>query len=179
MARKVGGDGEQKGDGSGRGTYLEGGKVDDAVNGRVRLEDGVKRRLVRHVGLVEEGPLAAEELDTVEGHDGRVVQAVDDNDVVPVLEEGERREGADVAGSSARGVSGAGARWGGRARTRLLGRCRRPWFRLEVVRGLRGRGGARVGWVVSQMGWIQCETTDQSSLMKVVQGDIKGGRPKI
>ena len=75
--------------------------MDDAVDGRVLLEDGVERRLVRYVDFIEKGPLAAEELDAVEGHDGRIVEAVDDDDVVAVLEEGERREGADVAGSSA------------------------------------------------------------------------------
>lgn len=41
------------------GEYLEGRKVDDAVNGRVLLEDGIERRLISYVGLIEEGSLAA------------------------------------------------------------------------------------------------------------------------
>lgn len=149
--------------------------MDDAVDGRVLLEDGVERRLVRHVGLVEEGPLAAEELDAVEGHDGRVVQAVDDDHVVAVLEEGERREGADVAGSSARGVSGSGG---------AVGRawvCAYPVTRtvptamaaVGVVRGLRGRGGARVFCVADGMGSMR--NYGSKPLMKVVQGEIKRG----
>lgn len=80
--------------------YLEGGEMDDAVDGRVLLEDGVKGGLIGHVDVVEGGALPAEELHAVEGHDGRVVQVVDDDDIVAVLEEREGREGPDVAGAT-------------------------------------------------------------------------------
>ena len=104
--------------------------MDNAVDGRVLLEDGIERRLIRYVGLIEEGPLAAEELDAVEGYDGRVVEAVDDDDIIAVLEEGEGREGADIAGSSAVCVSWYRCAIGGCVRTRLLGLCRRAWLQL-------------------------------------------------
>lgn len=78
--------------------YLERGEVDDAVNGRMLGEDSVEGRLVRDVDLVEVGTAAADELDAVEGHLGGVVEVVDNDDVVAVLEQSERREGANVAG---------------------------------------------------------------------------------
>ena len=78
--------------------------MDHAVNGRVRLEHGVERCLVRYIGLVERRPAAADELDAVERDLGRVVQVVDDDDIIVVLEERERRERANVAGATVRRV---------------------------------------------------------------------------
>lgn len=63
--------------------------MNDAVNGRVLGEDIVNGLLVGDVDLVEVRAAATEQLDSVEGHFGRVVQAVDNDDVVAVLEEGE------------------------------------------------------------------------------------------
>jgi hypothetical protein len=72
--------------------YLQGGKVDDIVNVRVLGKDLVQRGLVGDVALVEGGPLAADELDAVDHLGRRVVQVVDDDDLVVGLEESERRE---------------------------------------------------------------------------------------
>lgn len=79
---------------------LEGGEVDDRVNGWVLLEDLVESGLVSDVELVEVGAAAADELDTVESDLGRVVERVDNDNVVTVLEEGEGGEGANVAGAT-------------------------------------------------------------------------------
>jgi len=74
--------------------------VDDAVNLGVLGKDVVERGLVGDIDLMEDGPAAAEQLDAVEGGDGRVVEVVDDDDLVAVLEQGQRREGANVSGSA-------------------------------------------------------------------------------
>ncbi|GKT45248.1 uncharacterized protein ColSpa_05429 [Colletotrichum spaethianum] len=83
------------------GVYLEGGEVDDAVDLGVLLEDGIEAGLVGNVDLVEVGALAAQELDAVDGDLGRVVEAVDNDHIVAVLEQGEGGEGANVAGTTA------------------------------------------------------------------------------
>jgi hypothetical protein len=83
-----------------RGSYLEGGKVNDGVNGGVLGEYIVKGLLVGDVDLVELGAAAADELDAVQSDLGRVVEVVDDDDVVAVLKENQRRERANVARSA-------------------------------------------------------------------------------
>ncbi|POR37440.1 Putative quinone oxidoreductase [Tolypocladium paradoxum] len=88
-----------------RAARLEGGKVDDAVNGRVLGKHVVEGLVVRHVDLVKVGPAAAEQLDAVDGDLGRVVEAVDNDDIVAVLEESQGGEGADVARATARTTS--------------------------------------------------------------------------
>ena len=80
---------------------LEGGEVDNAVDLGVLGEDGVESGLVSDVDLVEDRAAAADQLDAVEGDLGRVVEAVDDDDIVAVLEEGEGREGPNVARTAA------------------------------------------------------------------------------
>lgn len=75
--------------------------MDDGVNVRVLLEDVVEGLLVRHIDLVEVGAAAGDDLDAVESHLGRVVEVVDNDYIVPVLEEGEGGEGANVAGTTA------------------------------------------------------------------------------
>jgi hypothetical protein len=65
-------------------------------------EDIVEGSLVGDVDLVEVRAAAADELNAVESNLGRVVQVVDNNDVVAVLEEGKRRERANVARSAVR-----------------------------------------------------------------------------
>lgn len=82
---------------------FEGREVDHAVDGGVRREDGVEGGFVGDVDAVEGRAVAGDELDAVEGDGGGVVQVVDDDDVVVVLEEGEGREGADVAGPAGEG----------------------------------------------------------------------------
>ena len=81
-------------------TYLEGGEVDDTVDGRVLGEDLVDGLLVSEVDLVEVGATAADQLNAVEGDLGGVVEVVDDDDIVAVLQESEGGEGANVAGST-------------------------------------------------------------------------------
>lgn len=80
-----------------RHAYLERGEVDHIVDVWVVVEDLVESSLVCNVGLVEFGPLAADEFDAVDDFLGRVVEAVDDDDLVVGLEQGEGREGANVA----------------------------------------------------------------------------------
>jgi hypothetical protein len=80
--------------------YLQSGKVNHIVDIWVLLEDLVERGLVCHVALVEGRSLAADELDAVYDFLGRVVEVVDDDDLVVGFEEGESREGANVAGTT-------------------------------------------------------------------------------
>ena len=81
--------------------HLQRGEVDDIVDVGVLLEHLVERGLILDVELVEFGLLAADELDAVEDLLGRVVEIVDDDDLVAGLEESKRCERADVAGSTA------------------------------------------------------------------------------
>lgn len=71
--------------------------MDNTVDIGMRLEDLLERRLIRDIDLVEDGPLAAQQLDAVQADLGRIVQTVDDNHIVAVLEKCERRERSDVA----------------------------------------------------------------------------------
>lgn len=63
----------------------------------MRLEDLLECWLVGDIDLVEDGPLAAQELDAVQADLGRIVQAVDNNHIVAMLEKSEGRERSDVA----------------------------------------------------------------------------------
>ena len=60
-----------------------------AVNLGVLLEDLVEASLIGDIQLVELGTLATDELDAVDSDLGGVVEAVDNNNIVAVLEEGE------------------------------------------------------------------------------------------
>lgn len=80
---------------------LERGKVDNAVDIGVRLEDLVEASLVGDINLVEGRALLGDALDTVQNDLGRVVETVDDDDLVAVLEQGHSSERADVAGATA------------------------------------------------------------------------------
>lgn len=75
--------------------------MNDTVNSWVLLENLVEGLLVGDICLVELGPLAANELDSVKGDLGGVVEVIDNYDLVAILEEGKRGEGADVAGTTA------------------------------------------------------------------------------
>lgn len=86
----------------GQSTHLERRKVDDAIDVRVSLEHLIEPRLVCDVKLGELGPLAADELNAIDHLVGGVVQVVRDDDLVARLEQGQGREGPDVARSSAR-----------------------------------------------------------------------------
>jgi hypothetical protein len=60
--------------------------VDDTVNFGVLCEYVVKRSLVRHVDLVKNWSLAANQFDTVERDLGGVIEVIDDDDIVTILE---------------------------------------------------------------------------------------------
>ncbi|KAH5441296.1 hypothetical protein HBI47_043770 [Parastagonospora nodorum] len=77
--------------------YLESSEVNDIVNVWVLFEDLVERSFVGDVGLVEGWSLAADELDAIDDFGRRVVEIVDDDDLVVCLEKSESCEGANVA----------------------------------------------------------------------------------
>jgi hypothetical protein len=83
-----------------RETNLQSSKVDNAVNVGVGLKDLVESGWVGDIGLDELGPLAADQFNAVDDFGGRVVQVVGNDDLVASLEQGEGREGPDVARSS-------------------------------------------------------------------------------
>ena len=74
--------------------------MNDGVDGGVLGEDLVEGSLVGDVNLVKVGTAAAEELDAVESDLGRVVEAVYDDNIVTMLEQGEGGERTDVAGTT-------------------------------------------------------------------------------
>lgn len=74
--------------------------MDDAVNVGVGSKHLVEGSRVGDIGLDELGPLAADQFNAVDDFGGRVVQVVGDDNLVASLEEGEGREGANIARSS-------------------------------------------------------------------------------
>jgi hypothetical protein len=78
--------------------------VNNTVDSGVRGKDLVELVLLGDIGLVELRSLAADELDAVEGDFGRVVEVVYNHDIVAVLQEGQRRERANVACATKRRV---------------------------------------------------------------------------
>jgi hypothetical protein len=74
--------------------------VDDAVDGGVLGEHLVQSLLVCDVNLVEVGTAAGQQLDAVEGDLGGVVEAVYNDDIVAGVQQGQSREGANVARST-------------------------------------------------------------------------------
>lgn len=76
--------------------------MDHRVDLGVFLEHGIQRLLVRDIDIVEDGLATTDELDAVQDLLRRVVEVVDDNDVVARDEELQAGKGADVARSSSR-----------------------------------------------------------------------------
>lgn len=74
--------------------------MDHAVNIRVFLEDLVETSLLGDINIVELGPLAADELDTVDGLLRSIIQIVRDHDFVVCLQESECGERTDVTAPS-------------------------------------------------------------------------------
>lgn len=74
--------------------------MDNVVNIWVLLEDLVERSLILNVELVELWLLAADELNAVDDLLRGVVEVVDDDDLIASLEESERCERANVAGTT-------------------------------------------------------------------------------
>lgn len=83
-----------------QGQYLQRRKMDNTVDLRMRLKDFLERRLIDDVDFIEIRSLSTEQLDAVEDYFGRVVEAVDNNDVVAMFEECQRGEGTNVAGAT-------------------------------------------------------------------------------
>lgn len=81
-------------------TDLKGSKVDNTVNLRVLLKDAVQRLLVRNISFVEDRPFSANQLNTIERDLRRVVEVVDNDDIVIVLQQSQRCEGSNVAGAT-------------------------------------------------------------------------------
>lgn len=77
--------------------------MNDAVNLRVLGEDIIESALVGDVELVESRTASADFLNSVEDIFERIVQAVNNDDVVAILEEGKSGEGANVASATAEG----------------------------------------------------------------------------
>ena len=71
--------------------------MNDIVNVWVLFEDLIERSFVGDVGLVEGWSLAADELNAIDDFRRRVVEIVDDDDLVVCLKKRESCEGANVA----------------------------------------------------------------------------------
>lgn len=97
--------------------------MDDAVDGRVLGKDLVQRLLVGDVGLVKVGAAAGQQLDPVNGNLGRVVETVDNDDIVAGVEQGQSRERADVARAT--------ADWA--QRSMLVQRCRAKQNKTSIM----------------------------------------------
>lgn len=74
--------------------------MDDIVDVRVLLKHLVQLLLIGDIQRVVLGPLAADELNTVEDLIGRVVEVVDDDDLVVGFEERESSERPNIAGAT-------------------------------------------------------------------------------
>jgi hypothetical protein len=81
---------------------LQSREVDNAVNVRVRRKDLVKSFFICDIDLVEVWSLSAEKLDTVKGNLGRVVEAVDNYNLIAMFEESKGCERPDIPGASVR-----------------------------------------------------------------------------
>lgn len=85
--------------------------MDNVVNVWVFLEDLVESGLILDIQLVELWPLAADQLDAVDDLFRRVVEVVNDDNLVASLEEGESRERANVACATAVDQQAAVTAW--------------------------------------------------------------------
>lgn len=74
--------------------------MNDAVDGGVLGENLVEGFLVGDIELVEFGSATADLLDTIDRDLRRVVQTVDDDNVVAILEKRKGGEGANVASAT-------------------------------------------------------------------------------
>lgn len=77
--------------------YLQGSKVDDAVDFWVFGKDFHEFCFVCDVDLVEGWPLSTQKLNAIKGNDRGIVEAVDDDHLIVILEEGESCEGSNVS----------------------------------------------------------------------------------
>ena len=66
--------------------YLESGKMDDAVNVWMRLEDAIEIILLSDVNVEKVRSLAADELNSIDGFFGGIVEIVCNDDLVICFE---------------------------------------------------------------------------------------------
>lgn len=71
------------------------------VNIRVRIEHLLERLLIGDIELKELRPLPTDQLDAIDNLLGRVLQVVSDDDFVAGFQQRERRERANVPGTTA------------------------------------------------------------------------------
>lgn len=83
-------------------TYLESGKVNHTVDIRVRFEDLIQSARDGDVHIVEARPLAADELDAIDGFFRRVPEVISNYDLITSFQKGEGGKGANVTGSPGR-----------------------------------------------------------------------------
>lgn len=76
--------------------------MNDIVNVRMLVENLVESCLIGDVQLIEGRPLSADELDAVHDLFRRIVQIINNDDLVIGLEKSESGEGANVARTTAK-----------------------------------------------------------------------------
>lgn len=76
--------------------------MDDAVNIRMVVENLVKGAIVGDIELVKLRPLATNQLDSIDGLFGRIVQVVGNDDFIVSFQQGQGGERSNVSGASAR-----------------------------------------------------------------------------
>ena len=77
--------------------YLQRCKMNDTVDVRMGIEDAVKGSFITHIDVVKMRSLSAYPFNAIEGFFGRIVEVVDDNDLVVGFEQGKSSEGTNVA----------------------------------------------------------------------------------
>lgn len=82
-------------------TYLESCKVNDIVNVRMFSKDFVQLRLVCYVDAIVRRPSAGQQLNSIDDLIRRVVQVVDNDNLITGFNERKCCEGANIASASA------------------------------------------------------------------------------
>ncbi len=102
--------------------------MNDGVNLGVLVKDGVDSLLVGQVDVVEGRATSAELLNAVEDIFERVVEVVDNDDIVAVFEERQGGEGANVASATVTMVSPATLRCFRAKQEYSAEKGREPWL---------------------------------------------------
>ncbi len=79
-------------------SYLERSEMNDAIDVWMRIEDFVDGSLIPHVDIMKLRAFSADQFNAIERFLGRVVEIVEDYDVVVGLEQGKGSKGTNVAG---------------------------------------------------------------------------------
>lgn len=80
--------------------YLERSEMYDTVNVRIVIEDLVDCALIPDINVVEMRSLTAYQFDAVKSFFGRIVEVVEDHDIVVGLKQGKGSEGTNIAGAA-------------------------------------------------------------------------------